>query len=46
MVQKLWSNVHWLEDMRNLVIATKELLPILIVCTVWGHRWVKHRVWW
>lgn len=32
---QLQWNDHWLET----AIAPKELLPILIACAIWGHRW-------
>ena len=28
----------------DLLVAAKELLPILIACAVWGHRWMKSQV--
>lgn len=41
-----WFQVQWDQSTADLPIAVKELLPILIGCTIWGHEWTKHRVIW
>ena len=42
--ENLWFSLQWPEAARELSIAAKELLPILIACAVWGPRWAKRRV--
>ena len=36
--------LQWPAGMEEWSIAHKELLPIVLACMVWGHRWTKHRI--
>ena len=40
----MWFQVKWSDTTTRLPIAVKELLPILIGCTIWGAHWSSHRV--
>ena len=46
---RTWHGQHWLQlqwdvHARDLDIACKELIPIILACAVWGHNWAGHRV--
>lgn len=34
------------EETRDLPIAVKELIPIVLGCTVWGHAWAGNSITW
>ena len=40
----LWFQLPWDSRSQPLSIAAKELLPIILACTMWGHLWRNHRV--
>ena len=42
--KKSWFQVQWDEQSGHLDIACKELVPIILACAVWGHKWAGHRV--
>ena len=39
-----WLQVQWDEHSRDLDIACKEMIPIILACATWGHTWAGHRV--
>ena len=39
-----WMQLQWPAGTEEWSIAYKELLPIVLACMVWGHRWTKHRI--
>ena len=43
---KEWFQLQWGPNTCDLPIAVKELLPIVIGCTIWGHNWGNHRIVW
>ena len=34
-----WLQLKWVSQWRDKLIAQKELLPIVITCTIWGANW-------
>jgi hypothetical protein len=34
-----WFQVRWLEEWEVVHITTKELIPIMVACAVWGGQW-------
>ena len=34
-----WFQIQWPDEQRSVHITMKELLPIVLACAVWGHRW-------
>ena len=41
-----WFQWQWTAETRDLPIAVKELIPIILGCAVWGHAWAGHRITW
>ena len=39
-----WFQVQWDSRSRDLLIAVKELIPIVMACATWGAKWRGHRV--
>ncbi len=39
-----WFQLPWDDRSRELSIACKELIPIALACTAWGHQWHGYRV--
>ena len=39
-----WMQLQWPAGTEEWSIAYRELLPIVLACMVWGHRWTKHRI--
>ncbi len=42
--QDSWFQVQWDLRSRDLSIAQKELIPIILACATWGDRWHSRRV--
>ena len=38
------SNIQWPEDWASVHITAKELLPVVIAASLWGHTWKHKRV--
>ena len=43
-VVELWLQCQWAGSWLEESISTKELLPIVLACTVWGPRWQQKQV--
>ena len=41
-----WFQWEWSEDTRDLPIAVKEFIPIILGCAVWGYLWAGHCIIW
>lgn len=41
-----WFQIQWSGTTKELQIAIKELLPVVIGCAIWGHAWSKRQVIW
>ena len=39
-----WLQLPWPETWARMNIAVKELLPIVLAATVWGHNWAGHHI--
>ena len=39
-----WLQLPWPETWARMNIAVKELLPIVLAATVWGHNWAGHLI--
>ena len=39
-----WFQVQWDERSQDLLIAAKELIPIILSCAAWGERWAGQQV--
>ena len=42
--QQQWLQLPWPETWARMNIAVKELLPIVLAATVWGHNWAGHHI--
>ena len=41
---KQWFQVEWDHKVSTMQIMTKELIPVVLACAVWGAQWRDHRV--
>ena len=39
-----WFQVEWDREASTLQIMTKELIPVVLACAVWGAQWRDHRI--
>ena len=42
--QTAWFQIRWDSRSCDLPIMVKELIPIVLACATWGHRWSDHQV--
>ena len=43
-IGQVWFQLQWPEDWEKIHIAAKELLPIVIAASLWGHKWKRNRI--
>lgn len=40
----VWYLLQWDDRSRDLLIAAKELIPIILACATWGSQWESRQV--
>ena len=42
--ENCWFQLQWIGPLQHAIIATKELIPLVIMLAIWGKLWMRRSV--